>query len=426
MQLLKKGSWIFLTLLVLLLVRSAVLKSRKGEGISRAFRMPIITTTADDALFYREEIIDPKAPYAMAHVASMAELPDETLVATWYAGSGELQPDVQIYFSSQQKGSTAWSLPRVIMTREKAAHDLGCFVKGLGNALIFAETDGTLHLLYVAVALGKWSGSMLQLTSSHDGGTTWERSQRLLLSPFFNLSELVKNAPTRLEGGGWAVPAYQEFLGKFSEVLWLLPNEEGILQASKSRIVGGCSFFQPTMTAVSEKKALVWCRDYLASGKITMAQSVTAGRSWSHPEPINLPNHDSGIASLRLQNGWLLLAFNDGAKNLSSHSTEATKACVAPAAPCPSSATATVEAGSDVSPSRNALRLALSEDEGATWQRIATIAEAPRGDFSYPYFLQTRDGAIHLLYSWNRRQIHHVVFNFSWVDSKAVANRKKA
>lgn len=384
MESLKKPPFLLRALLiiaVLVLVGFAFIKNAKGPHPFSGFQVTSIASTQTEPAFYREEVLDPGATYPMAHVASMTELPNGTLAATWYAGSGEVQPDVKIYFATQAPGAFLWSLPQVIMTREQASRDLHRFIKALGNALIFSEPDGTLRLLYVTISMGKWSGSMLNLTSSHDVGKTWETSRRLILSPFFNLSELVKNSPLPLLGGGWAVPIYQEFLGKFPELLWLLPNQKGSLSPIKSRIAGGCSFFQPSLAAVSKDDALIFCRDYFSTGKISMAHSRDAGRLWSHPEPTSLPNHDSGIASLRLPNGWLLLAFNDSMT------------------------------------SRDTLRLALSQNEGSTWKRIATIAEEPRGDFSYPYFLQTHDGAIHLLYSWKRRHIHHVVFNEAWLKS---------
>ena len=367
-------------------------------------------TSQNETPFYQEETIDPNETYRMAHVASMAELPGGTLVTTWYAGSGELQPDVKIYCSIKPRsqsllrgekvpsnfgkgvspiihyqgnellGTAPFSAPFVVMTREEAAKELGCYVKGLGNALVFSGDDGVLHLLYVTVSVGKWSGSQLNLTSSCDQGKTWERSRRLLLSPFFNLSELVKNAPTPLAGGGWVVPMYQEFLGKFPELLWLLPDGKNSFTTTKSRIAGGCSCFQPSVTALDEKRAVVFCRDYQTSGKIWRSETNDAGKSWASPRPIDLPNHDSGIASVRLSNGDLLLAFNDSATS-----------------------------------ARNNLRLALSHDAGKTWKRIATIAEEQRGDFSYPYFFKSHDGIVHLLYSWQRRHIRHVVFNEEWV-----------
>ena len=372
---------VILILAVLLLAGWALLNDQKMKKPASGFEKtgPFLAST--EAPLYYEEVIDPDSNYSMAHVASMTELPDGTLAATWYAGSGEVRPDVKIYFSTQkpQKPLFSWSVPKIIMTREQASSDLKRFIKGLGNALLFAEHDGTLRLLYVTISMGKWSGSMLNLTSSHDAGKTWEKSRRLFLSPFFNLSELVKNAPVPLAAGGWAVPIYQEFLGKFPEILWLKPDQNNSFIATKTRIAEGCSFFQPAMTALSAQSALVFCRDYLTSGKIWKTQTTDGGRSWADPKPIALPNHDSGIASQQLSNGWLLLAFNDSAT------------------------------------SRDTLCLAFSKDEGITWKRIAIIAKEPQGDFSYPYFLQTHDGLIHLLYSWKRRHIHHVVFNESWV-----------
>ena len=374
---------ILIIVIIFLVGLSWLMQPGSHSDRSREFQIPKIAQPANEAPFYQEEILDADEKYPMAHVASLCEQPDGTLAATWYAGRGEVQPDVQIYFATKKPNEVAWSTPRVIMTRAEAASDLQRYIKALGNALIFSDAQGVLHLLYVTISIGKWSGSMLNLTSSRDGGLTWSRSERLSLSPFFNLSELVKNAPVPLISGGWAIPIYQEFLGKFSEVLWLAPHDGG-WSFCKSRMVGGCSFFQPSMTALSEQSAVVFLRDYLTTGKIAMATTEDVGDSWSKPTTINLPNHDAGISSLRLSNGWLLLAFNDSAV------------------------------------ARDNLRLALSKDEGRSWHRIATIAEESKADFSYPYLLQADDGKIHLLYSWKRRHIRHVIFNASWIASQKI------
>ncbi len=400
--------WAFVIATMLVVVFTFIKKKSSAAKIAPRFQVASAAVPQNVVPFYQEEVIDPKETYPMAHVASMTELPDGSMVTTWYAGSGELQPDVKIYCSIQQKGQFKRLLnlvpyhelapkyaisgtdPFVVMTREEAARELGCYIKGVGNALVFSGDDGVLHLLYVTVSVGKWSGSQLNLMSSYDRGKTWTKSQRLLLSPFFNLSELVKNRPTPLVGGGWVIPVYQEFLGKFPELLWLLPDGKGAFTVSKSRIAGGCSCFQPSLTALDGKRAVVFCRDYQTSGKIWRSESADAGKSWSRAMPIDLPNHDSGIASIRLSNGDLLLAFND-----------------------------------TLTSARNNLRLAISHDEGKNWQRIATIADDPKGDFSYPYFFQSRDGNIHLLYSWQRRHIRHVVFNQAWIDAVKEAAIKK-
>ncbi len=377
--------WVWIVFIFLLFVLSAVsfLKREKYVSLPLDLELP-----AGDSLpekqpsFYFEEVIDPESTYAMAHVASITELSDGTLAATWYAGSTELAGDVNIYFSTKTKNSLRWSEPSVIMSRAQAAKDLGIYVKGLGNALLFAREDGILHLIYSIITIGKWSGSSLNMTSSQDGGHIWKKSRSLFLSPCFNLSELVKNAPVPLVGGGWVIPIYQEFLGKFPELLWLFPDEDRSWVVKKSRIAGGCSLFQPSLTGLSEKKAIAFSRDYYTSQKIWSSQSDDGCRTWSLPKPTSLPNHDAGVASLRLSNGSLLLAFNDSSN------------------------------------SRDTLRLAISNDEGESWGTMATIIQEPNGDFCYPYFFRSRDGLIHLLYSWQRRHIHHVVFNDAWVKQQ--------
>lgn len=376
--------WNMLFLLLLLLVGMAFLKNHRHFSSLPLFQIPPHEPSlAEQEPLYLDEVVDPSGTYPMAHVASMTELPDGKLAATWYAGSAELAADVNIYFSTKAQAATAWSEPVVIMTRTQAAKELGCYIKGLGNAILFAREDGILHLIYVTIACGKWSGSSLNLTSSANGGLTWEKSKRLFLSPFFNFSELVKNAPLPLIRGGWVIPIYQEFLGKFPELLWLYPEKNNSWVVTKSRIAGGCSFFQPSLTALSDKQAIAFCRDYHASEKVWSTQTEDGGQTWSLPQPTGLPNHDSGVASIRLSNGSLLLAFNDSTN------------------------------------SRDTLKLAISPDQGNTWSSIATIITEPHGDFCYPYFFRSSDGLLHLLYSWQRSHIHHVVFNEAWITQQA-------
>ena len=69
----------------------------------------------------------------MSHVASLSELPDGRLAATWYAGSREGAGDVAIYFSTRTPADTRWSLPRAIVTRELATRDLNRYIKKVGK-----------------------------------------------------------------------------------------------------------------------------------------------------------------------------------------------------------------------------------------------------------------------------------------------------
>lgn len=313
----------------------------------------------------------------MVHVASLATLPVGIEAAVWYGGSKECAPDVKIYFSESEHGG-GWSAPRVIMTREHAEHDLQRPLQGLGNAVLLSGPDGSLRLLFVTIAMGRWSGSQLNTCLSKDGGITWSSARRLTLSPFFNFSDLVRNRAISLAGGGWCVPIYQEFLGKFPELLWL-KESKGHLDYCKSRIAGGCSTFQPSVVPLDDARAIAFLRDYTDNRKVFISRSDDGGCSWSRPVASQLPNPDAGISGLKLSDGKLLLAYNDSSE-------------------C-----------------RDNLALALSRDEGKTWEKLATLEQEPGSSFSYPFLIRSEGGLINLAYTRKGTGIALTEFNEEWV-----------
>ncbi|MEI6886591.1 MAG: exo-alpha-sialidase, partial [Bacteroidota bacterium] len=56
---------------------------------------------------------------------------------------------------------------------------------------------------------------------------------------------------------------------------------------------------------------------------------------------------------------------------------------------------------------RNKLSIAVSSDT-KTWTDIYALEDKAEGEFSYPALIQTRDGVIHILYTYNRFNIRHV------------------
>ena len=335
------------------------------------------TGRIDEKPFFKKELINPEQGLPMVHVASLAQMPDGIMASVWYGGTAECQPDVKIYFSEQEPGA-AWTAPRVIMTRERAEQDLRRPVKSLGNALLLATTDGSLRLLFVTIAMGKWSGSQLNTCLSKDGGLTWSRAERLTLSPFFNFSELVRNRAIAQQGGGWCVPIYQEFLGKFPELLWL-GERKGELTYWKTRIAGGCSTFQPSLIPVSQQYAEVLLRDYTTARKIHFSSSYDGGGDWPFVTATELPNPDAGISGLQLSDGGLLVAFNDSAKD------------------------------------RSNLTLAIASKDRKTWRRIVALENEPYANFSYPFLMRSSDGMIRMAYTRKGKEISLTGFNEAWI-----------
>ena len=230
-------------------------------------------------------IHQPATPAPSAHVSSVCELPGGRLGAAWYAGTREGARDVAVYFATRQPGlGGAWSAPRALVTRSTAAQETFRFVKKIGNPVLFAGANGNLCLLYVSVGFGGWSGSSLNAKQSFDGGKTWSASQRLGLSPFFNVSELVKNGPAPLADGGWVVPIYHETLGKFAELLWLHLRPSGV-EAEKSRPFGGRKAFQPALVTLDARRALLLCRAAGSVRRVFQSATEDAGRHWTAAQP---------------------------------------------------------------------------------------------------------------------------------------------
>jgi len=332
--------------------------------------------------FFRSELL-PNGSAPSVHAATAVELADGTLRAFWYGGTREGASDVAIYTATYSAG--AWSPESALVRREEAQRQLQRSLRKLGNPVAGRDPRGRVWLFYVSVSVGGWAGSAINAMVSDDEGRTWSAPRRLISSPFFNISTLVKGPLVQLADGTMALPVYHEMIGKFGELLRL--DADGRV-TGKTRLSWGASSLQPVVMPRSESDAVAFMR-YAGDppGRVLVTRTSDAGVHWTAPEKTALPNPNAAVGGVLLAGGPLLLAFNNAEAN------------------------------------RESLDLALSADFGASW-RVARSLEsesqpqrAPVAEYSYPWVMQDRAGNVHVLYTWGRSRIKHAVFNRAWLES---------
>jgi len=363
------------------------------------------------------------------HSAALTPLSEESLLTVWFAGSREGAGDVQIRGAHFDVSSETWHGEFVLATRESTQRGLNRYIRKLGNPVVAMAPDQRLWLFYVSVSIGGWGGSAINAMVSEDLGETWSEPRRLVTSPFFNISTLVRSAPVFHQDGSIGLPVYHEFLGKFAEYLYLSPDGEVV---DKYRISRGNHSLQPTIVPTGPDTAIAMLR-YAGNEhhRVLASRTEDAGRTWSEPVPLEPFNPNSSLSAALTHRNTLLVALNnlrDGRFRLSLYETDLEMEnweflIDLDASPDPDG---------DPLPESSftpALRRQFIASSGADRDDLLSgfMAEVDERmcrragcefEYEYPYLVHTRDGIFHLVYSWNNSFIKHVSFTEDWLESR--------
>lgn len=301
---------------------------------------------------------------------------------------GRCNPDVCIWVSRKEHGATStWTPPALVADGIQPTQDVAD-AKATGanadeksplryptwNPVLFQPREGDLFLFYkVGPKPADWWG---MFTRSSDGGTTWARPQRLgdgLIGP-------AKNQPIELPDGVILAPSSNEHDG------WKVHIERSTDNGNTWRSTGPLNdpkafqAIQPTLLRYPGGKIQALCRT--KQNVIAEIWSRDEGQTWSTMQATTLPNNNSGLDAVTLADGRQLLVYN--------HTT--------------------VDQPNAGGKGRGILNVALSRD-GKNWEAALVLdhTNEPGKQFSYPTVIQTKDGLVHIVYTWNRQRIKHVV-----------------
>ena len=148
----------------------------------------------------KSEFIYETAPFPECHASTIAESNGQ-LIAAWFGGTKEKNPDVGIWLSRFENGN--WTRPvevaNGIVSSEKRYPTW--------NPVLFQPQAGPLMLFYkVGPSPSEWWGMMM---TSTDGGRTWSHPQRLP----DGIAGPIKNKPVELQNGELLCPSSSEDRG---------------------------------------------------------------------------------------------------------------------------------------------------------------------------------------------------------------------
>ncbi len=335
---------------------SALLRHQFWHQFWHRFALLLLALASTLSAEMVEEFVFENPPFAFCHASTLMQTDSGNLLCAYFAGSGEGEKDVGIWLSVRSEKE--WSAPCLIAQEPEAP----CW-----NPVLFTLPSGEILLFYkVGPHPTCWSGVIRR---SHDEGESWSAPESLpagVIGP-------VKNRPLLLGDGTLLCGSSIETWRRWG--CWIDITSDGGTSWSKSSPINlkGSLFgiIQPALFFTPEGQLRLLARSH-NTGFICMASSNDHGKTWTEAIPTDLPNPNSAIDAIQLQNQQILLAYN--------HSSE----------------------------ERTPLNLALSADGGLHFRPLLTLENSP-GEYSYPSLIQTKDGKVHISYTFNRTSIKHVV-----------------
>lgn len=328
----------------------------------------------------KDEFVFERASFPESHAATIAETP-VGLIAAWFGGTKEGNKDVCIWTSHLV--NNIWTAP--VKVADGIMNDTlryPCY-----NPVLFYTSGGELLLFYkIGPNVAGWTGWMKR---SKDNGKTWSEREPLpdgFLGPIKNKPIVVNGVlycPSSTEKGGWK--AHIEFT-----------PDDGKTWTKTASLNDGKAMeaIQPSILQHKDGRLQLLCRS--RNTTLNETWSSDGGKTWSEMKASGLPNNNSGTDAVTLKDGRQLLVYNH----------------VLPAA-------SWVKGKGPRTP----LNVAVSND-GIIWFAATVLEDSPISQYSYPSVIQTKDGMVHIVYTWRRERIKHVVIDPSKLELTEIVNQQ--
>ena len=326
----------------------------------------------------KEEFIYDKASFPSCHSATIAETP-AGLVVSFFGGTKERNPDVEIYVSRMVEGK--WTAPYSVANGVQAEGPR----LPTWNPVLYQVPGGELLLFYkIGPKPSEWWGMM---RSSYDQGKTWSEPRKLpqgYIGP-------VKNKPVLLSNGNLFCPSSTEGEGGW-KLHFEVTADQGktwrkVFLPDAGKTIGA---IQPSILDHGKGKLQLLARS--RNRALITSYSTDNGETWSPLTKTSLPNNNSGTDALTMKDGRDVLVYNH-----------------------------VLPPGTLAKGARTPLNVSISKG-GEIWDAALILEDSPISQYSYPAVIQTADGLLHFVYTWRREKIRHVVVDPGQLKLKRIIN----
>jgi predicted neuraminidase len=378
------------------------------------------------------------APTVQSHAANLLTLPDGRLGCVWFGGTQEGVPDISIWFSALEPGSSRWS------AAEQLSDDS---TRSEQNPILFTAPDsagqaGSLWLLYTAQKAGNQDTAEVRRRMSTDSGRTWGPVETL-----FPANEtggvFVRQLPVVLPSGRLIIPIFrcittpgEKWVGNSDDSAVMI-SDDGGASWGEHVLPGSLGCVHMNIQPLADGSLLALFRSRWADS-IYESRSTDDGTTWSEPVPTELPNNNSSIQFTALADGRLALVYNHSRAGenterrlslydeIDDDGLAAEQGQLTEPVPTPDTGQDDGERRAFWGTPRSPMTLAISEDSGRTWpiRRNLDVGDGYclsnnsrdglNREYSYPSIHQSPDGALNIAYTYFRQAIKYVRVAPEW------------
>jgi predicted neuraminidase len=292
------------------------------------------------------------------------EIEDGTLMSVYFGGDDEGDDSTEVRLSRKEPGQP-WQMPIALTNNPND----GLAVE---NPSIFQDRDGKIFVFWMSKYGSPTRVGMMK--TSIDGGRTWTPEREL----GNNCMGPEKNKAVQLEDGTILLPtADRNGLFSGGELMLNRSTDGGETWEGVSNIDDGDvdRAIQPAIMVHTDGTLQMLARGY---GKLPTTWSYDNGNTWTPLVQSILPANWAGIDAHTLRDGRHFVVYNH----------------------CPSEGKGP----------RDFLNLSVSYD-GVQWSAGLVLGIGNDGQLSYPSITQGRDGLVHVVHTWHRDSIAHIVVN---------------